>query len=115
MAKYMILYNSTMEAAERMMQSTPEEMTASMAEWMKWQEEANKTVNMEWGMPLQIAGNVTSEGISDRGCLATGYATMEADNKDTALELIKTHPHLKGEGTSIDVLETLPMPGMEQS
>lgn len=112
MAKYMILYNSPMGAAERMAKSTPEEMKTSMEEWMRWQEEANKTAKMEWGMPLQIKGNVSSEGVTDSKCPATGYATMEADNKDMVLELIKTHPHLKGEGTSIDVLEMLPMPGM---
>ena len=35
---------------------------------------------------------------------------IESDSKQTVLDLVKSHPHLKRQGASIEVLEMLPMP-----
>jgi hypothetical protein len=112
MAKFMILYSSTMDANETMANATPEEMKASMNDWIKWQEEAGKTFKMEWGLPLQPVGKVSSTGITDSDSHVSGYATAEGESKDALLELLKSHPHLQRPGASIDLLEMLPMPGM---
>jgi hypothetical protein len=111
MAKYMVLYNSSMSASDTMANATPEEMQASMAEWIAWKEEAEKTVGFDFGMPLQAAGRVTTSGLQDSDSNVSGYSTMEGE-KDAVVELLKSHPHLKRPGATIDVLEYLPMPGM---
>ena|SRR5258708_4916761 len=112
MAKYLILFNSGMSASETMASATPEQMKASMDEWMKWRDEAVKTVKFEWGMPLQAVGRVTKSGVVSSDTQASGYSIMEADSKDVIIELLKSHPQLKRPESSIDVLEMLPMPGM---
>jgi len=111
MAKFMILYNSKASAAELMANATPEEMQASMAEWMAWKDEASKTVGFDFGMPLQAVNEVSNSGVAASDSRVSGYSTMEGD-KDAVLELLKFHPHLKREGATIDVLEFLSMPGM---
>jgi hypothetical protein len=111
MAKYLILYSSTMSASDTMANATPEQMKASMDEWMAWKDEASKTVGFEFGMPLKAAAKVASDGVSDSTSQVSGYATMEGD-KDAVVKALQTHPHLKRPGASIDVLEMLPMPGM---
>jgi hypothetical protein len=94
-----------------MANATPEEMQASMAEWMAWRDEAVKSTKFDWGMPLQGVSQVTTSEIKATSSNVSGYSTMEGD-KDTITELLRSHPHLKRPGATIDVLEMLPMPGM---
>lgn len=112
MAKYMVLYNSTASASELMANASPEEMKASMAEWIKWKDQASKTANFDFGMPLQAVSRVTTDDVTDSDSQVSGYSIMEGDSKEAIMELLKSHPHLKRPGASIDVLEMLSMPGM---
>jgi hypothetical protein len=112
MAKYMILYNSTLSAEELMANASPEEMKASMEEWMQWKDKASKTVGFDFGMPLSAVSRVTSDGAGDSDSKTSGYSIMEGDSKDAIIELLRSHPHLKRTGASIDVFEMLSMPGM---
>jgi hypothetical protein len=111
MAKYMVLYNSKVKASDNMANSTPEEMQSSMAAWIKWKEEAEKTVKFDWGLPLQAVARVTSKGIDESDSQISGHSFMEGE-KEEILELLKTHPHLDRPGASIDLLEMLSMPGV---
>ena len=111
MAKYLILFNSTGKAKELMENATPEEVKTSMNEWIQWKDMADKTAKFEWGLPLQSVNLVTTEGVAESINPASGYAIMEGD-KETITTLLKTHPHLKREGSTIDLLEMIPMPGM---
>jgi hypothetical protein len=111
MAKYMLLYNSTASASQLMANATPEQMKASMAEWTRWRDEAVKKVKFDFGMPLEATGRVTPAGVSNLTSPIGGYSIMEG-GKDEIVNLLKTHPHLKREGASIDLLEMLSMPGM---
>jgi hypothetical protein len=113
MAKFMILYNSSSKASDLMANATPEEMKASMDEWMKWREEASKTFKVDFGLPLQVVGHVTASDTSDSDSQVGGYSIIEADSKDALMELLKTHPHLSRPDSSIDVLEMLAMPGLD--
>lgn len=112
MAKYMVLYNSTIAASELMANATPEDMKASMTEWIKWRDDASKTAKVEFGMPLQAVSRITPNGVTSGDNNISGYSIVEGDSKDAVLELLKTHPHLKRQGATIDVLEMLTMPGM---
>lgn len=111
MSKFMVLYNSTASARELMANASPEQMKASMAEWMKWRDNASKTVKIEFGMPLQRVGRITPAGEADSDSQIGGYSIMEGE-KDVVMELLKSHPHLMRDGASIEVLEMLSMPGM---
>lgn len=112
MPKYMILYNSDLQASELMSQATPEQMKASMGEWMKWRDEAQSKAKVEFGMPLQPVAGVTSAGTGESHSRTSGYSIVETDSKDAVIEIFKNHPHLSRKGSSIDVLEMLSMPGM---
>lgn len=111
MAKYMILFNSSAKAGEVMASSNPEDMKASMQEWIAWRDEAVKTVKFDFGMPLQVEMRITTSGEEESNNPASGYAMIEGE-KEEIIRLLKTHPHLKMPGASIDLLEILPMPGM---
>lgn len=112
MAKFMILYNAPDRASDVMAQSTPEEMKASMAEWIAWKERVEAKVKFDFGMPLQAVSRLTSGDVTESDSQVSGYSTMEGE-KETVVELLKSHPQLKRPGASIDILEVLSMPGME--
>jgi hypothetical protein len=111
MAKFMVLYVSKTPASERMANASPEEMKASMDEWIKWKDETSKTIKVEFGMPLQVVNSITAGGVGDGHTPVSGYSILEGD-KDQILEALKNHPHLKPEGNAIELLEFLSMPGM---
>ena len=114
MTKFMVLYNNPLSASDVMANATPEEMKTSMEEWIKWKDAAvaGKTVKIEFGMPLQIVSRILPKGTEESDTQVSGYSIIEADSKDIIEELLKTHPHLKHDGASIDVLEMLSMPGI---
>ncbi len=62
MAKYMVLYYSSMKASQLMANASMDQMKASMAEWQKWKDNAGKTAKIEFGMPLEAVKHVTPEG-----------------------------------------------------
>ncbi len=112
MAKYLVLYTSMMSATETMDKASPEDMDASMAEWMKWRDEAGTSVKVDFGMPLQAVATVTASGVADSDNTTSGYSMLEGD-KEAVMEVLKNHPHLKTPGSSIELLELLPIPGMD--
>jgi hypothetical protein len=111
MPKYLVLFNSTLSASETMKQATPEQMQASMQEWMQWKDMAEKKVKFEWGLPIQAIARITPTETLSGNNQASGYCTLEGSKEDV-LSLLTTHPHLKREGATTDVLEMLSMPGM---
>ena len=113
MAKFMILYSSSMSASDLMANATPEQMQASMQDWIKWHEKASTTFKVEFGLPLQAVNRVTNEGVTNSDSQVSGYSTAEGESKEALVELLKSHPHLNRPGASIDVLEMLSMPGLE--
>jgi len=108
----MVLYNSTVTVSELMAQASPKEMKASMDEWIKWRDEASKTIKVDFGLPLQAVSRVTASGATDSNNQASGYSILEGESKAAILELLQKHPHLKRPGAAIDVLEMLSMSGM---
>jgi hypothetical protein len=98
--KFLVLYRSSVSAAEQMAAATPEQAEAGMAAWMDW-EEQNRDAIVELGSPLG--------GDSD----VSGYSIVQAESKDAAAELFEDHPHLRMPGdSSIELLEFIPLPGM---
>jgi hypothetical protein len=112
MAKFMVLYSSTMKASELMANATPEQMKASMDEWMIWREEASKNFKVDFGLPLQTVSKVTTDGTAAGDSQISGYSIVEGD-KDALTEILQSHPHLKRDGASIEIFEMLAMPGLD--
>lgn len=112
MAKFLILYKSGMTARERMDNSSPEEMQAGMESWMKWKDDLDPSLNFDWGMPLALASHINTGGEVPGKSDIGGYAIIEGD-KDKVVAALEKHPHLRHASDTIDVLEMLPMPGIE--
>ncbi len=114
MSKFMILYQAPFNATEKMGSSTPEQMKASMAEWNVWREKTEKTgASFEFGMPLDAKVHLEPDGTMSASKLkVTGSGVIDAESLETALELLKDHPHLKLQGASLEILAFVPMPGL---
>jgi hypothetical protein len=112
MAKFMVLYSSAMKASQLMANASMDQMKASMAEWQKWKDNASKTAKIDFGLPLEAVKHITPEGPSESASMIGGYSIMEGESKEAIVELMKTHPHLKRPGASIDLLEMISMPGL---
>ena len=108
MAKYMILYRSSMSAGEQM--GSPEQAQEGMKAWMDWAGQAGSAL-IDMGSPL---GSVATEGpAGNTGVAIGGFSVLEADSPDAVKKLLDGHPHLSAPGGSfIEILEYLPIPGM---
>jgi hypothetical protein len=112
MKKFMAMYMAPAATITEMMKATPDEMKAGMAEWTKWSD-ANKKSITDLGAPLGKTKRVTSNSMSDTKNEITGYTIVEADSFDAAAKIFKNHPHFQmGNGTTIDLLELVQIPGM---
>lgn len=98
MAKYLVLYRSTEDAAARLAQATPQEQQAGMQAWMEWFGKAGSAV-VDGGAPL-------SGGDGTLG----GYSILQADSPEALNSILDGHPHTAAGGT-IESYECLPMPG----
>lgn len=114
MKKFLVLYRSPVTAAEKMSSSTPEQMQASMKRWMDWKEK-HGDFQVAWGLPLGETKLLNGDGSTAEGDdTITGYATVQAESLEAALEQLKDHPHLiDSDGNFIAVHEMLSMPGIE--
>jgi len=111
MKKYMALYMATPAAIEKIMQATPEQSKAGMDLWTKWSDSHKKAI-VDLGMPLGKSKRITSGGMSDTRNDITGYSIVQGDSPDQVAKLFRGHPHLGMEGTSIDIVELVSVPGM---
>ncbi len=105
MTTYLILYRQTVTAAEQMAASTPEQAAEGMQAWMAWAQRAGEAV-VDLGAPLQVV-----DAGGDAGAPVGGYSIMQAAGIGALRAALEGHPHTAWGGT-IEILETLPMPGM---
>ncbi|MCU1676020.1 MAG: hypothetical protein JWM93_778 [Frankiales bacterium] len=109
--KFLVLYNSTVSAADQMANSTLDQAQAGIDAWMTWASAAGQAV-VDLGVPLQAGRKITATEITDSTNQASGYSILEADSLDHVCDLLVKHPHLEMPGSSIEVFEMLSMPGM---
>jgi hypothetical protein len=114
MAKFLVLYNSPMSASEVMGSSSPEEMKAGMDAWMAWFQKNGDAV-ADLGNPVEARLHLESGSSGQSSNQASGFSIVQADSVDAATKVLEEHPHLSVPGNTIDVLEFLPMPGMDQT
>ena len=106
MAKYLVLYRSTMTADEQMSQNNPEQAQAGMYAWMAWAQDVGDAI-VDLGAPLRgvEAGGDSGDPVGG------GYSILQADSPEALSKVLAGHPHTAMGGT-IQTLEFLPMPGM---
>jgi hypothetical protein len=106
MTTYLLLYRSPVSARHQMAAATPEQAQAGMEAWMAWAGTAGSAIT-DLGSPLALADTVGATSADDT---IGGYSIMETGSVKELRGLLEQHPHLQQDGTSIDVLEVLPMP-----
>jgi hypothetical protein len=111
MAKFMVLYRSSVSARDQMANGTPEQMQAGMDAWMAWAGKAGDAV-VDLGTPLAAATSLGSGSSATGGDDISGYSILQSDSAEALASLMAEHPHLHVPGNSIEVLEFLAMPGM---
>ena len=116
MKKYLVLYRaegalSGMSVAEMFANSTPEQMAAGMAAWKAWYEGTGGAV-VDLGAPLDKSTTLTGGASAPEKTAITGYSILQAESVDEAVGLLQAHPHFHMPGSSVQVLECVPMPAM---
>jgi hypothetical protein len=113
MKRFMVIYRAPMEAAKKIATVSPEEAQKGMEPWMAWQEKVGEGM-VDLGTPLGMGMKVTKSGTVPSDKEVVGYTILQALSMDEAVAMLKDHPHLDWvDGCSIEVYESLPLPGME--
>jgi|SRR5215831_10343104 len=110
MKKFLVLYHAPVSAAQQMVGATPEQMKAGMDAWADWAKRIGSAL-VDPGMPLENAAAIGAASRASQSTI-TGYSILQAESADAIRDLLKAHPHRHVPGSSIEVLEGLPMPGM---
>jgi hypothetical protein len=108
MAKFVVLYRSSVSAKEQMSKATPEQAKAGMAAWASWAKTAGPAL-VEMGTPF--GDTAVLKGTAPQQGHIGGYSIIQAESLDTAKKLFEGHPHFEAPGASIELLEQLAMPG----
>jgi len=89
--------------------STPEEATESIKKWQVWAARLGDALvtpgNMAMGTTV-----LKKDGLKDQlsSNPISGFSIIKAENKESAMELLKTCPHLVNDGT-LEVSEIIKM------
>jgi len=112
MKKFVVLYKSPKPAEEAMAEASPEEAEAGMKMWMDWAARAGDGI-VDLGTPLGAAKVLDGSAVTDAEATLGGYSVIQAEDLDAAVALMGGHPHfMSGEGATIQIHETLDIPGM---
>ena len=114
MKKFVVLYMASGPEFEKMMKnSTPEQRKKGMDAWMKWMNATRASI-VEGGAPLGKTKRVDANGTSNTKNEIGGYSVVQAESHDAATKIFgKDHPHLKMPDAWIEIIEVMPLPGME--
>lgn len=111
MPKYVVLYTAPVTASAQMENNDPEMAAAAMQAWNDWSAKAGSGV-VDLGLPLSNGRKLTANGASEAGTDVAGYSILQADTMENAESLLEGHPHLQMPGATIEVYESLQIPGM---
>lgn len=111
MPNYVVLYNAPVSASDQIENNDPEMAAAAMQAWNDWSARVGSGM-VDLGTPLGNGRRVTTSGSGEADTEVAGYSILTADDVDTAVGLLDGHPHLQMPGASIEVHETIEIPGM---
>jgi hypothetical protein len=89
----------------------PDMAAAAMQAWNEWSARVGGGM-VDLGTPLGSARRVSRDGATESDTEIAGYSILQASDINSAVALLDGHPHLQMPGASIDVHETLEIPGM---
>jgi hypothetical protein len=111
MKKFLVLYKASPAGFAEVMKSTLEQQKALTEQWMIWfKKTAGSIVDM--GAALGKSLLVTTAGAAPATNDLGGYSILQAESKEALAEVLKGHPHFAMSGSSIEIVELMPMPGM---
>jgi hypothetical protein len=112
MKKFLVLYQWNVSSVDQMASASAEQAKAGMDAWMNWAQLAGQAI-VDLGSPVGHAQHLTSPttSMSGNGHVG-GFSILQAADGDALKELLKTHPHFMAPGSTIEVYEFLPIPGM---
>ena len=113
MKKFIVIYHAPADAMQQTATAPPEEQAKGMEAWMQWAKKCgDKLVDM--GAPLINGQQLSPDGKSNTSKKqVAGYSVIQAENLENAKKLLQGHPHLAWNAEcSIEVHETMPLPGM---
>lgn len=113
MKKFIVIYHAPIDAMAQTANSTPEEQAKGMEAWMVWAQKCGEKL-VDMGAPLMNGQQLNPNGTSQNSAKnVAGYSVLQAENMEEAKALLKGHPHLGWNAAcSIEVHETMPLPGM---
>ena len=87
--------------------------STSRSLWMQWARNCGDKL-IDLGSPLMNGQQLTPGGTGRNSeSDIVGYSILQADNMEQAKALLQSHPHLGWNADcSIEVHETMPLPGM---
>lgn len=113
MKKFIVLYHAPKDAMEQTSAMSPEDQVKGMELWMQWAKKCGNHL-VDLGSPLMNGKRLNPDGkSSDSDKNVAGFSVLQAENMDEAEKLLQGHPHLGWNAAcSIEVHETMPLPGM---
>lgn len=111
MKQFLVLYKSSVPAAQQIASATPEQMKAGMDLWTAWAQHAQKAI-VDLGMPLGNPKEIAGASVHPSDSKVSGFSILQAESESSLTDLLKNHPHHHAPGASIEVLEMIPMPGL---
>lgn len=119
MKSFLAIYIGTASALEKSGWNSMDEEKRKALEvsgikaWMDWGTK-NSAAIVDYGSPVGKTKRVSPDGIADISNTVTGYAIVQAESHEDAAKLFENHPHFKiFPGDSVEIMECLPLPGME--
>lgn len=106
MSRFITLYRSSASAAERLETATPEQKQAFLESWRAWAARVSYAI-VDLGSPLAHTAHVGGAAESTDG--VTGYSILEGGSAEEIESILKGHPHLATPGSSIEILEIIPI------
>lgn len=109
MTRFLAIYHGAADQLEKGRLSEAEQ-AEFMAAWATWAQTHQGSL-VDPGAPLHMKKLVTAHAVEDFTDSKTGYAIVQADSHDAAVQMFAQHPHLQlHRGNSIEVLECPAMP-----
>jgi len=109
MKKFLVLYLSSVSAADQLAESTRGQRDAGTALWMTWAKRSGGAL-VDLGSPVGLPVKVDKGKATPSDGPVAGFSILQADSLQRAIELLHDHPHYRTPGGSIEVLEFLPTP-----
>jgi hypothetical protein len=101
-------WNSLNEEARRAREN------AGIEAWQKWAQD-NSDFIVSGGGPLGKTKRVSASGIVDTTNELCAYTVVRAESQEAAAKLFENHPHFSiFPGDAVEIMECLPIPGMQQ-